>query len=326
MISDRVLVQVLEQQKIKEILKLNFEVWGISKLSINEYLDREEILSMTEFSRNSLKTWMLSTSNDEILSSCETYSKQCFLGNTMGTCFVIASVFTPPEHRKNGYCSEMLTLLSNRLRSSGATAITLYSDIGPTFYSKLGWHLYPSISLIYDLTSPTVTVPVQIKGEFLVFKDLITRITVYNTLQINTTKQSPDRFVCLPSFNSLQWLQKRSEFYCNILNIPNFTHYGASFGNSFVFWYHEYEKPNVWNLILTITHCHSFNDFNHLLAMAVENAKLLGFKSVQIWDPKYSTGLYGWRLENRKESLSHLAVLQSDMRVEWIGNDKTGWC
>lgn len=77
-----------------------------------------------------------------------------------GTCFAIASVFTPNAHRRRGYAAKMLSLLLQELKSrKGAVASTLYSDIGPNYYSKIGWEAHPSVSLVLDLNPsiPPVT-------------------------------------------------------------------------------------------------------------------------------------------------------------------------
>lgn len=66
----------------------------------------------------------------------------------------IGSVFCYPEHRGKGYPKKMLNLLGTELATWQAEEgecyfSFLYSDIGKSFYTKLGWHAHPSKHLMW---------------------------------------------------------------------------------------------------------------------------------------------------------------------------------
>lgn len=50
----------------------------------------------------------------------------------------------------------MMTLLQQRARETeGVLASNLYSDIGPTYYAKLGWKLHDSSVISFDTANST---------------------------------------------------------------------------------------------------------------------------------------------------------------------------
>ncbi|KAG0000827.1 hypothetical protein BGZ80_003190 [Entomortierella chlamydospora] len=66
----------------------------------------------------------------------------------------ILLVFTPVEHRKQGYATKMLKMLRNQLElqtNPTVSASFLYSSVGPTFYEASGWSAVRSRELVMDV-------------------------------------------------------------------------------------------------------------------------------------------------------------------------------
>lgn len=147
-------------EEIAYIRTLNAASWA-GDLDVKTYHDRERVLASTPLTRNGgISSWVLvdpAADPHDILSSCETIKKRAFVslppphpadvgpagGDGPGdgddtTCLVslvmahgVGNVFTPPQHRGNGYAKTMLRLLAEALkRGSPESFSVLYSDIG----------------------------------------------------------------------------------------------------------------------------------------------------------------------------------------------------
>lgn len=138
------MLKIANEQESLKTLELNHCEWG-KELSLEEYIQRELYLLARPFAVSGRKCWVL-VRNDEIISSCETYDRACVINNKRGKCASIASVFTPVNHRRKGYAKALMTLLRDRLVNEGYECSTLYSDVGPIYYSNLGWNVFSSIS------------------------------------------------------------------------------------------------------------------------------------------------------------------------------------
>jgi predicted GNAT family acetyltransferase len=130
-----------------EILNANHSSWGF-QFPLKTYIERESLLGSLPFSSD--RRCHVLASPTKVLASCESYTRPCTIildgKSVSGTCWAIASVFTTPENRGKGYASRMMELVLKSCKESGCIASILYSDIGPVFYTRLGWKLYPCVS------------------------------------------------------------------------------------------------------------------------------------------------------------------------------------
>ncbi|KAG6021389.1 hypothetical protein E4U40_005349 [Claviceps sp. LM458 group G5] len=162
--------------------------WG-SSFTPEGYLRREEGLQELSLARDGgLTVWTLTPNTDAddnssnknknknyntddapagrpILSSLETYRKRAIVRGTDGivrdvTAHGVASVFTPPHHRRKGYSSKMLSLLGDELarqeaqQPGSAGFSVLFSDVGKTFYAQHHWMPFPSTHLSFSVHLP----------------------------------------------------------------------------------------------------------------------------------------------------------------------------
>jgi GNAT superfamily N-acetyltransferase len=108
-----------------------------------------------------------------ILSSCDTILKRSVTcdgqGNTQDNIIHgIASVFTPPEYRRRGYAARLMKELATKLHGwqsehTPCIGSILYSDIGETYYTNLGWHVDTADSQ-YNFKPAQVPWPAGAKG------------------------------------------------------------------------------------------------------------------------------------------------------------------
>jgi GNAT superfamily N-acetyltransferase len=335
------LVATTSEDQIRLTIAANYEQWGSRTLTLEQYMEREFTLRTSEFSK-SLTTWILIDESDplDILSACETYERPSMAsvrGKVVhGICFAIASVYTPPHHRKKGYAGLMLDMLLKELKQRPKSlGSTLYSDIGPDFYSKKGWKVYPSISLYLDLDSScNFTTPSEVS--------LMTLQQARPLLEIDTTKVQHDfvhsnqnAFMIVPTFDAQEWHHKRAIFYSKALAVDTkVKNTGARFnGNSdYITWSHDIEDSTLY-----ITHlkANSKESFQALLRAALAEASNWKFKIFELWDP--SKEFLEWASEispgiqavQRIKNLSSLAFwgiqLQDNDELVWKYNEQHCW-
>ncbi|EGG11094.1 uncharacterized protein MELLADRAFT_102914 [Melampsora larici-populina 98AG31] len=167
-------------------LSSHASLWG-STLTEEQYLKREEVLSMTEACRDARSQCWVLVSKDapdslDYYCSCETMKREviCAIGSrqlvppkplAILPAYSICSVFCPPHHRGKGYTRHMMRLLHFQLASpdwlatqsnvanpnprfNDAILSVLYSDIGPEFYAKAtppGWQVTESLQTVWTV-------------------------------------------------------------------------------------------------------------------------------------------------------------------------------
>jgi GNAT superfamily N-acetyltransferase len=159
-LDDAVFAEASPHQRILA-WRINGESWA-PPMTIDEYVGREQTLSETELSRDGgTKYYVLYHRDDTnmILSSCESTRKQAFVADAAGgsrivDAYAIASVFTDPRFRQHGLASHMLRELQKAVDGDeqAAECGALYSDIGRSFYTRMGWR---------DARSPQVALKME---------------------------------------------------------------------------------------------------------------------------------------------------------------------
>ena len=138
-------------------------------LTLPVYLDESLYLTTVPLARNGgMTTWILVDKNQlpnkrSILCSCESFRKRSLTSDASGSVeqnivHGIASVFCAPEFRRRGYAArhmkEMAGVLRNWQSEYGkCVGSILYSDIGKSYYTSLGWQ--PNITNTHYLFKPS---------------------------------------------------------------------------------------------------------------------------------------------------------------------------
>ena len=119
------------------------------------YLQESLFLTTVPLAKDcGLTTWILVDKNlpvdhRPILCSCESFLKRSLISDVDGNVeevalHGIASVFCPPNYRRRGYAARLMTEVAKALciwqtDQAKVAGSVLYSDIGKTYYAKLGW-------------------------------------------------------------------------------------------------------------------------------------------------------------------------------------------
>ena len=303
------ILQIATLEQELEILKSNYSSWG-SPLSLEKYITRESTLKSRPYA-NGRTCWILTNeSNSRILSSCESYESTCFINGLAGTVWAIASVYTSIDYRKKGYATEMMKLLLIECKKQGCIASILYSDIGPLFYAKLGWKLYPSKQVSFDTTDKVRQC------------DLVSLIRLEEVSElISMQDRVTDKFIVPVTFEKIDWLFTRSKFYAKEKNLE-IEYCGARYMQEYILWMHDFKEDKM---MILYSKFDTREGAMKLIEAGIIESQRCELKTVCIWEPEYPD-LKGGVLEEREDSLSSLAILvEVDQEVEWSRNEKYSW-
>ncbi|KYK59168.1 hypothetical protein DCS_00298 [Drechmeria coniospora] len=215
--------------------------WGAS-YPLDKYLERERHLLDVPLARDGgITQWILtdpslSHADDQrpVLSSCETLRKAAFVRGADGVvqrvwAHGVASVFTYPEFRSQGYARTMLELITQRLTREeselpGDAAFSiLFSDIGKTYYAALGWKPYESAHLSLPVMATNTTT-----GDDSASRTALTLITddnlpalaardeelLHQKLSRPPHDPSKTRVAIIPDLDTFQWHFAREVHMC----------------------------------------------------------------------------------------------------------------
>lgn len=135
-------VRPASASEIEARSRLTFAVWG-NGITLAQYLERERALAETAFARRGLRTWLLEDDRGGVLASCETYRMASALDGVRGEAHGFASVFVEPRLRGRGHASALIRAVLDVLRSEGAQAAHLFSEVGTSLYGALGFRARP---------------------------------------------------------------------------------------------------------------------------------------------------------------------------------------
>ena len=129
-------------REIDERSRLTAAVWG-NRLTLEQYLERERLLAAAPFAARGLRTWLLEDDAGAVLGSCETYRMASELDGVGGETHGFASVFVEPALRGRGHARGMMERVAALLRTEGAQAAHLFSEVGTSLYEAVGFRARP---------------------------------------------------------------------------------------------------------------------------------------------------------------------------------------
>ncbi|PKC71738.1 hypothetical protein RhiirA1_412802 [Rhizophagus irregularis] len=273
-LSEITLVKATPEQAIITN-KNSFGEWG-THLSLEQYLSRETSLASLPFTSENFTVWVLvprstpeTTTN--ILSACETFLRPALIISSSlqkQNCYSIASVFTPQEHRKNGYASYMMELLGKKLKENFQEVgfSFLYSDVGPVITSEAINVTQLSYSDIEEITKYDCSL-------------------IEKEIDFNSTKY---KVVSLPTFECFEWTFARSEFYAKVKGFKEPNIWGAKVTNKedkvigFVLWTYNFSDNTLQILRIRSP---DTNTTKLLIRQAKLYASYYNFKKITVLNP-----------------------------------------
>ncbi|KAF9955053.1 hypothetical protein BGZ72_004082 [Mortierella alpina] len=357
-LKDIHLIQAHSPETIQRTWANNKNEWG-KTMDTDTYYHRERYLASQGFANGGkLKFWILVPKTfspehpdlDLILSAVETYDRPGMVatkehGVKDVLSISVASVFTPLQCRGHGYASHMMKLLWNEIEAMERVAFTfLYSDIGPSFYGRLGWAPKRSDELVIP-TSHQVTNANSVAVESVTDNGLSELIEsdaqlVRGSLQAHldeSCSSSPSTVlvVVTPEPNCIQWLHARSRYVAqNILKLDQYsiTTLGARdpSSGSFVLWMHHLLEHQLVIIRWHLDGKAGDATAQALIGAAQREAEKWSLPNVVIWNPEQSLAhLLGLSIKTREKSIPSLGLTSPAFKadnVEWILNEKYAWC
>ncbi|KAK4940840.1 hypothetical protein LTR10_019112 [Elasticomyces elasticus] len=354
---------------------LNAEEWK-GPLDLQQYLEREEVLQQTDLTKDGRITGWILTSDAipcnpngtrPIFASCETIQVCAYVAHKGYIQNVqahgIASVFTRSEYRGKGYAARMMVELGKRLESwqkledlSNAFSV-LYSDIGPKFYARHGWKVFPSTHIHLALLGQNDYD--RAKGELpsveeLAMSDLHDIPTVRyveQRLQEQSTARPNTTFVAIrPDLEHFGWHIARDEFQCQLLGKGHPSVKGAIHRETglALIWCRVFaasEQDWQLHILHTVIPPSIQNSADAQAAMAalllraqLEASRWDMVAGVEVWDPSELTIAAAQKLKAQEQDKvdvitrdkEHLCSLRwnkhEDEDVTWLANEKYAWC
>ncbi|TDL23748.1 hypothetical protein BD410DRAFT_148606 [Rickenella mellea] len=245
---------VATPEQILASRKRTFPHWGRG-LTENQYLARDAYLDIQEHALDGkMTTWVLAPRADpttlDFKCACETYRRKALvrkegsLSPEERISYGVASVFTPPAKRKNGYAHHMMSLLHWVLAPrdalspfpaswgqpppevpgfGNASFSTLYSDVGE-FYKIAGpagadggWVIRDPVATIWQV--PKTNTPTILSGEGLRWldedgvEDIWKKDAELMQLDMTSSTSSKNLFTLLPHEGVGAFLIRRATFY-----------------------------------------------------------------------------------------------------------------
>ena len=355
-----------------EIWKLSFLAWG-DALSLPLYLEESAYLTSVPLAKDGGMTiWILTDRNlppnqRPILCSCETFRKRAIISGTEGdvTEMIIhgvASVFCNPAYRRRGYASRLMRELAKVLptwqtETRRCIGSVLYSDIGKTYYAKLGWHPFPNNNHVdFDpaIASKSPQATPLLAGDL---AQLCKEDEAMVWKAMRSTPRQRMRMMLVPDLDHMLWHHRKEEFACERLFGKQPQVKGAIAGRPgnriWAIWTHRFygdpesaSSDNTLYILRLVIENQAVDaaqielqavQLKAVLQVAQAEAAEWKLRSVKLWDPSplarkliERTGIAHQRVEREHESIASLLWYgdgsgNEDM-LEWVGNEKYAWC
>ena len=278
----------------------------------------------------------------------------------------VASVFCDPVLRLRGYGSRLMRELAEILRTFQAektepVGSVLYSDIGTKYYADLGWHPFPINAHIElnPVAAPGGSRPTPLLSEDLGQLCEEDEAMIRKALN-NVSSNGKMRMMLVPDLDHMLWHHKKEEFVCKKLFGKQPAIKGAIVGQPgnrmWAIWTHRfYEHPEsassentLYILRLVIENQATatsdaeqadseIEQMRAILQTAQAEAAEWNLHRVMMWGPTplvlglvERTGIQHRRIEREHEGIASLLWYGEgsgkEDSLEWLGNEKYGWC
>jgi len=225
----------------------------------------------------------------------------------------------------------------------------LYSDVGPTFYGRLGWAPMRSDQMVIPTAhavqeGATVT-SVNLES---VSDASLARITQLDAqllreslkARVESSVDSTVLAAVTPEPKCISWLHARSRFVAQ--HIHTLDEAGSRYqindlgakdtaSDSFVLWFHDLLENQLYIIRWRVDP--KAKDTAAVAAALVraaqDEAKKAKLAKVVIWNPDQSlSDLLGLPIEHRESAIPSLGLTSSlpSAPVEWVLNEKYSWC
>ncbi|EGZ14327.1 hypothetical protein PHYSODRAFT_317049 [Phytophthora sojae] len=269
--------------------------------------------------------------------------------------YQISSVYTLPEFQKRGLAGFFLTEVAKQLEQLPQALISvLYSDVGPTFYDKLGWKCHPSKLATLEIDHPRNTKAVDNNKSSTELKTLVLDDKPDKFLEADNARlvdalansekfQGRNAFLILPTRDSIEWQFVNGVHYARAAGFDELpSRCGVRINDdAFVLWWHNLKESTLYvdRARFPDSGDNAAEIIRVLLDAAMQEARKFKLKKVVIWDPPSGLlrddvrSLVEIEVAERKLSLSNAMVFRrgnvDDSKTtalpHWFCNEKYAW-
>ncbi|CEJ88027.1 hypothetical protein VHEMI04587 [[Torrubiella] hemipterigena] len=355
---------------------LNETEWR-GALTCNQYLAREIYMESVPLAVNGGKrSWILTEEGvvpdaRPILSSCETWKKKTLYtqeGSSAvveGWVYGIGSVYTDPRYRGRGYASRMFHLLRKMLQNGvdkdkqgeliKPMGSVLWSDIGKSFYAKLGWEPHASAHAAFP-ASQKVEGATDLAWGTITYENLETFVNLDCDLMRQSiaakTELEQHQFALLPDSDTVRWRLYRDAWIAEQI-MPGKSEEkvhgvwaGVEGNRVWAIWSRAYSddplqvEKNTLNILRLVIEDESASteelaaSLTVILREAVQAAAKWKLGTVVMNNPTSAvkdalekSGISFKIAERESYSVPSLLVFGKDSKdFDWVGNEMYGWC
>lgn len=369
------LVFPTEDEKL-QTWTMNHVEWG-GALSLEDYLVREPYLATIPMAENGgMRYWILTDSTPAggkrpVLASVETLRKKVFVLDPKtgevreDILYGIASVYTNPQYRGRRYASRMLEELDRTLEKGfedidgkfvKPAASALWSDIGKSFYAKLGWVPYPSLHVSFRVPE-TVADTTSSTLDLITYENLESFCRSDEQLLrkhlLRCAQGGRPQFAFVPNYDIIRWHLYRDEFIANrVFKDKEQTPIkgvvaGLEGKRVWAIWTRNYgsisddpEKNTMYILRLVVEDESASQEelsstFGAVMHKAQTEARRWRLGKIELWNPTPTidalirkSGLEHDVIERQKDSIPSLRWHgeHDTEQVDWVANEKFCWC
>jgi hypothetical protein len=265
------LLRLATDEELRARDRLTYQAWG-DRLSVDEFAAREQRLRGHKWAAAHLESWLL-VDGAATLSSCELFRMRSFLrapgGWQAGLTFGVASVFTEPSLRRQGYAARMMALLVEQMRGRRAQASVLFSDVGD-YYARAGYQLLPAIDRELPSAAGDPARPVD---RLLTDEELGVRHAEVPLPEVG--------LAIWPEADQLDWHRERERAYAALLGRSSLPHAGALAGRGSIAWAADFKHDK---LVVLYLHAERLEELTALVEAAAREAAAAGLDRVSHWE------------------------------------------
>ncbi len=293
--------------------RLTHATWG-DRLSVEQYLAREDALRATAFARG-MRTWLLEEES-RVVASCESYAMASVLDGRDGTTEGIASVFVEPELRGRKLAAELLSRLLARFREEKAHASILYSEVGTKLYEQAGYRARPILARQWT----------PVSGEVAAVATPLSREEALARLATPLARHPPwhRRYRVAVSIAQLDWHWERARFYHRILapsrREPDSLSAAAA-GDAWIAWMPDYRLDR---LLVLEARPGDARETAAIVEALRRAAASLGFPVAEHWISP-ALDLPGGTTVPREDETPMIAPLAAFSPEDWIDYGRGCW-
>ncbi len=299
-----------EEKRARDVLA--HSAWG-ERLTVEGFVAREARLRAHPWARANMTTWLWREDDGRVLSSCETFRMSSWLRGAPGDSFGVASVFTEPALRGQGYAAQMMRALVAALRREEprAHASILFSDVGEALYERASYRAVPA----YDRVWPQLPLP---PGEGPAGREGAALLSESQIAEALAHLPSPSLpFLIWPEAGQLDWHLERERAYAELLGRPRPRAAGARVGNGCALWAADFKNARLAILLL---HATTAEEALSLTRAARAVAREAGLGEVLLWETPqpfaWPEGPEGGVRQKRNGERPMLAPLAEEVRAE----------